>query len=252
MSLSRPLSAAQRQALASFQEIVQLQDDNLSVQVLDHCHWDLDLAVSQYVSGQYNHDEQNPLLGTHREDSAQSVFSSSTSTSSGNASSSSAASASDTGSGLFGLLLYPLRWLFQFQPFSVNPDQDTMTFVNEFHRQFPRSQELPISNSSYQSTVQSTFQASKFLIVYLHSPLHGDTDTFCEDVLCSERMRTFLQGGAATLWMGKVWDAEAYALSTQLRASAFPFIALLVCQSQRMVQVAERIQGTRLHNPSTV
>ncbi len=41
-----------------------------------------------------------------------------------------------------------------------------------------------------------------------------------------------------------MWDTEAYSLSIQLKASTFPFLALLVCQSERIVQVVNRIQGT--------
>eukprot|EP01036_Dinobryon_divergens_P027762 gene27762-36584_t len=44
-------------------------------------------------------------------------------------------------------------------------------------------------------------------------------------------------------WAGKIWDSEAYGLSSQLKATAYPFVALLVCQSNRMVQVAEKVQG---------
>jgi hypothetical protein len=45
------------------------------------------------------------------------------------------------------------------------------------------------------------------------------------------------------VWSGKIWDSEAYGLSMQLRTSSFPFLALLVCESERTVQIADRIQG---------
>jgi hypothetical protein len=46
------------------------------------------------------------------------------------------------------------------------------------------------------------------------------------------------------IWGGNIWDPEAYNLSMQFKVSTFPFIALLICQSERSVQIIDRIQGT--------
>jgi hypothetical protein len=62
------------------------------------------------------------------------------------------------------------------------------------------------------------------------------------EILCSESFKTFADENLL-VWSGQVWDAEAYALSMQLRCSSFPFLALLVCQSERSVQIADKIQG---------
>jgi FAS-associated factor 2 len=91
--------------------------------------------------------------------------------------------------------------------------------------------------------VQTAFRASRFVLVYIHSPLHEDSDRFCSEVLSSQSVLDFAAQNNVTTWVGKVWDREAYQLSTQLKTAAFPFVALLVCQSDRAVQVAERVQG---------
>lgn len=40
-----------------------------------------------------------------------------------------------------------------------------------------------------------------------------------------------------------MWDAEPYNLSMQLKVSSFPFMALMLCESERSVQIIDRIQG---------
>ena len=60
--------------------------------------------------------------------------------------------------------------------------------------------------------------------------------------MCSQNFRRFADDNIL-VWSGQVWDPEAYGLSMQLRTAAFPFVALLLCQSERSVQIADRVQG---------
>jgi FAS-associated factor 2 len=143
--------------------------------------------------------------------------------------------------GLFGLLLVPLRWLFQARPLSLNPDQDTLRFLDDYNLKVSPTHPN-FHAGSYQSAVANAFEQSKFLLVYIHSPLHEDTPRFCRGVLSAPAVVNFANEHLIT-WAGRVWDPEAYGLSTQLRATTFPFMALLVCQSNRTVQIADRIQG---------
>ena len=145
------------------------------------------------------------------------------------------------GGGLTGLLLVPLRWLFQSRPISLYPEQDSLRFIEEYNNKY--SMEHPIFHRhSYQDAVATAFQRSKFLFVYLHSPIHDDTQRFCQSVLSAPSLVTYTNENMLT-WAGKIWDPEAYGLSSQLKVSTFPFMAVLICQSNRTVQVVERIQG---------
>lgn len=45
------------------------------------------------------------------------------------------------------------------------------------------------------------------------------------------------------VWGGSIWNPEPYNLSLQLKVSTFPFLALLSCESERSVQILDRIQG---------
>ena len=47
-------------------------------------------------------------------------------------------------------------------------------------------------------------------------------------------------------WAGKIWDPEAYGLGIQLRNSTFPFLAVLLCQTDRTVQLADKIEGLKM------
>lgn len=145
------------------------------------------------------------------------------------------------GVGLTGLLLVPLRWLFQSRPISLHPEQDSLRFIEEYNNEY--STEHPIFHRhSYQNAVATAFQRTKFLLVYLHSPIHDDTQRFCQSVLSAPSLVTYTNENMLT-WAGKIWDPEAYGLSSQLKVSTFPFMAVLICQSNRTVQVVERIQG---------
>ncbi len=142
------------------------------------------------------------------------------------------------------MVLAPLRWLFQTRPVSLNRELDTRKFLAEFDTQYG-NQHPTFVEGSYQLAVQRAHQQSKFLLVYIHSPMHEDTPRFCHQVLCTQSFTQFANENFVC-WSGRVWDPEAYDLSHQLRASSFPFMALLVCQSERMVQVADRSQGQSL------
>ena len=142
---------------------------------------------------------------------------------------------------LLGSFSQPLRWLFQARPISLDPNRDAQKFVDEFEVNYGH-QHPQFFIGSYQNAVAAAFQQSKFLVVYLHSPIHDDTNRFCQQVLCTTQFINAMNENAV-IWGGKVWDPEAYSLSGQLGASAFPFLAILMCQSNRAVQIVDRIQG---------
>ncbi|RYY82921.1 hypothetical protein EON63_12320 [archaeon] len=220
--MNRELSDHQRELLTQFREIVNLQDEDRSVNILTRYDWDLQRAVEGYMSQVSQ--GVNPTRANPYPQQSSGVTPS-------------------TGSGLYDLLFYPLRWLFQTHPLSLNPNQDTTRFLTDFHERYP-SVQLPFFQSSYASAVQQTFSQSRFLLVYLHSPMHDDTDTYVRSVLGgTSRLNPFITQHHINVWAGRVWDAEAYSLSIQLQASAYPFMALLLPQSNRMVQIVEKVTG---------
>jgi hypothetical protein len=256
------LNDNQRTMLQSFQEIASIDDEYLCMQILQENNWNLDRALNQFVQGQMNEPDNNqPQVGSSSESNVvrRSNRSSDSLPRSGTNSSSSITSSNNHGNvvsdrrgqnqasneGMLGLLLVPLRWLFQVRPLSLNPDHDSNRFADDFDLKYSNSHPTFYRNS-YQSAVSHAFQRSKFLLVYLHSPMHEDTQRFCRGPFSSQPFTSFANDQLVT-WAGRVWDPEAYGLSTQLRATTFPFMALLMCQSARSVQIVERFQGILIH-----
>jgi hypothetical protein len=64
----------------------------------------------------------------------------------------------------------------------------------------------------------------------------------CRQTLCSPALKQVVDE-RLIMWGGSTDHAEAYNLSQVLRVTRFPFLALLVCQSGRSVQLIDRIQG---------
>jgi len=127
-------------------------------------------------------------------------------------------------------------------PHHIDPKLDTRKFLAEFDSTFS-AQHPVLHDNSFKTAVAKAFSASKFLLIYLHSPLHEDTDRFCQQVFCSPTLSSFVDNSNIVTWAGKVWDPEAYKLSSELGVSCFPYLALLVCYSNRQFKVAVPIQG---------
>lgn len=74
----------------------------------------------------------------------------------------------------------------------------------------------------------------KFLFVYLHSPRHQDTASFCRDTLAAPALVDYVNSTLVS-WGGDLRRADAFRLSSSLRAAAFPYCALLAFSGARCV-----------------
>jgi hypothetical protein len=154
------LSDSQRATLQTFQEIASINDEYLCIQILQQHNWDLDLALNTFVASQSedtslasrseaSRPEGNAVRRTNR-----STDSTSTSRASSRQSASTAVAPQQEGQqqapgGLFGLVLVPLRWLFQARPTSLNPEQDTVKFVDEYiEPNTPITMRVPIQTNT--------------------------------------------------------------------------------------------------------
>lgn len=245
------LSDEQQNALQLFQEISQINDIDLCRDILGENHWDVESAVEAFVSGRRASTSRSEGTPYQRNTSSSSSDDIALGTSSsrgrrGNTSDSSTAVTNASNNtngddGLFSWIFRPLRWLFQSRPISLNPEGDTRKFIQEFESKFG-SNHPNFMRSTYQQAVNDAYRASKFLLVYLHSPLHEDSQRFCSGTICSQNFKRFADENVF-VWSGQVWDPEAYDLSMKLKSATFPFVALLLCQSERTVQIADKVQG---------
>jgi len=72
----------------------------------------------------------------------------------------------------------------------------------------------------------------KFLFVYLHSPRHQNTEEFCANTLCAPNFVDYINS-TFVAWAGDVRFADAFRLSSSLRAAAYPYCALLAFSGSR-------------------
>jgi hypothetical protein len=218
------LTIPQLDRLNMFKEITQISDDVLGIQILEGNNWNVEASVNNFLQGRSSSsssgDSQRGRSNMGRPNSDNTMV---------NASNNAGASWN------------PLRWLFQTRPVSLNPELDTRRFLSDFDLKFG-NQHPQFCDTSYQAAVAEAFQNSKFLLVYIHSPMHEDTGRFCRQVLCTQSFSAFVDG-EMMMWAGQIWDAEAYSLSIQLRTTTFPFLALLVCKSDKVVQIVRRFEG---------
>lgn len=251
------LSAQQLATLREFMDVVHSDSVEECVDALARSGWRTEAAAEAYFNsssrgggGGGEEDESSSLLGAAS--SAQrssSAGASSASQSRGRAAPAGSGGAppssnNSNNNAASSSLSHYFRWLFQATPTSLDSEGDARRFIAELRRAHcPPGGQLPaLYEGSYVRAVAHANQQQKLLLVYLHSPIHEDTQLFCGQVLCSPAVREYLDEHLV-VWGGSVHQAEAYNLSNVLKATRFPFLALLACQSSRSVQLLERIQG---------
>jgi hypothetical protein len=150
------LTDRQRETLLNFSEITNITDLNLCRSILYSNDWNLEVSVDNFVRNRdirqstQNHDNAgaNSAPNLRRDND------------------------------MFQMMLAPLRWLFQSSPESLNPQQDASRFCDKFKLEY--GEDSPqLLDVSYNNAVAQAYRQSKFLLVYLHSPLHEDTGRFC-------------------------------------------------------------------------
>lgn len=114
-------------------------------------------------------------------------------------------------------------------------------FADDFERRY--GERPPCSEISYKDSVQLAISENRFLVIYLHSHLHDDSDKFCRRALLSPEVRGELSQNFVC-WGGTMAHSEAYALANeQLKPSSFPFFGVLLCKTNAIYCI-DRIEGS--------
>lgn len=95
---------------------------------------------------------------------------------------------------------------------------------------------------TYKNAAATATRNSKCLLVYLHSPLHQDTDKFCAEVLGSEAVLACVQRHFV-VWGAQLSSADGVILSEALRVSHYPFLAVLSTRPDGADVLIDKIQG---------
>jgi hypothetical protein len=167
------LSPEQLRSLQGFRDIAQTDDISRAVVVLDRNSWDIQASIDDFF--------RNSDLGGDAGDTRAAPRSQQAAPGARRANSPPPTRA--PAGPASGAATY-FQWLFQSIPTALNPDDDCATFKSDYERSYGLEHPT-FFQGAYTKAVAHAYQNSKFLLVYLHSPLHGDTPEFCRLVCAS-------------------------------------------------------------------
>ena len=116
---------------------------------------------------------------------------------------------------------------------------DVAEFVREYSERYGSSHP-PFNRGGYYQVLEEAKRDLRFLLVYLHSEEHQDTDNFCRNVLSSDAVKGELETSNIILWGCSVSRTEGYKVSQALRETSYPFLAMIVLRQHRMVVVSRQ------------
>lgn len=254
--------------LAYFQAITGISDPDLSTEILSAHNWDLELAISSITSNNPSSSASPSTTGLNQvpEDTGGLVLPpdgnnqppglawklitlpfSIVSTSLGLIS-------GVVGFGLWaagGILSYSLGAIGLNAPgrgggpatplVSVSQSAaEALEFVSSFERDYVRGSRPNFVAESFMDALQRSRHEYKLLFVYLHSPEHPDTQGFCERTLCSEMLAAFLNENFVC-WGGSVKASEGFKMSNSLKASRFPFCAVVMAATNQRIALLQQV-----------
>ena len=124
-----------------------------------------------------------------------------------------------------------------------DPAADVAEFRAAFADRYGDRERRPdFLRGSYNQALEEAKRDLRFLLVYLHSGRHQDTDAFCGETLCSDRLQDFLEENQVLLWGCSVETSEGHRVSQAMRECAYPFLAVIVLRNNKMMIVG-RVEG---------
>lgn len=263
--------------LAYFQAITGLEDPDLCTEILQAHDWDLELAISSFTSSNPPRERQEQTANT------QVIANSSSrngqnpverSDSPGNAvagpglawrlitlpysviSASIGLVSGAVGMGLWaagGVLSYSLGMLglnsgrggeSSTRLASVSAAAlEAMEFVAVFERDYGNVKPHFVSEG-FMDALQRSRSVFKLLFVYLHSPDHPDTPAFCEGTLCNDVLAAFVNENFVS-WGGSIRASEGFKMSNSLKASRYPFCAVVMPAANQRIALLQQIEGPK-------
>jgi FAS-associated factor 2 len=148
---------------------------------------------------------------------------------------------------IFGIFM-PNVWLHQLRITTnngENPEWAATQFVQNLEEKYgPIHPNFFIG--SFQQLCNKAKNEFKFMIIYIHSPLHQDTDKFCREILCTQLISDFFNENFLC-WGGNINFSDVYKVNNTLSVSTYPFMAVLYNNPIEGIIILERIEG--LINP---
>ncbi|KAL7108940.1 hypothetical protein ACP275_06G144500 [Erythranthe tilingii] len=120
---------------------------------------------------------------------------------------------------------------------------EAVDFVSSFQRDYGTVGPNFLTEG-FMDVLQRSRQEYKLMFVYLHSPEHPDTSGFCGRTLCSEMLASFLNENFVA-WGGSVKASEGFKMSNSLKASRFPFCAVVMAATNQRIALLQQVEGPK-------
>ncbi|KAH7513680.1 plant UBX domain-containing protein 10 [Ziziphus jujuba] len=120
---------------------------------------------------------------------------------------------------------------------------EAMEFVSRFERDYGTTRPNFVSEG-FMDALQRSRNTFKLLFVYLHSPDHPDTPLFCERTLCTEALAEFVNENFVS-WGGSIRASEGFKMSNSLKASRFPFCAVVMAATNQRIALLQQVEGPK-------
>lgn len=121
---------------------------------------------------------------------------------------------------------------------------EAMEFVAALEREYGSSVRVSFVSEGFMDALQRSRHAYKLLYVYLHSPDHPDTPMFVERTLGNEAFADFVNENFVA-WGGSIRASEGFKMSNSLKASRFPFCAVVMAATNQRIALLQQIEGPR-------
>lgn len=120
---------------------------------------------------------------------------------------------------------------------------EAMDFVSRFESEYGNRHPNFVSEG-FMDALQRSRHEFKLLFVYLHSPDHPDTPSFCEGTLCSDVLSAFVNENFVA-WGGSIRASEGFKMSNSLKASRFPFCAVVMAATNQRIALLQQVEGPK-------
>uniref|UniRef100_A0A0C9RQU9 TSA: Wollemia nobilis Ref_Wollemi_Transcript_1303_2038 transcribed RNA sequence n=1 Tax=Wollemia nobilis TaxID=56998 RepID=A0A0C9RQU9_9CONI len=120
---------------------------------------------------------------------------------------------------------------------------EAVAFINGFEREYGDSHPV-FQRASFMEALRTSREEFKLLFVYLHSPEHPNTQVFCQETLCSGAVVEYVNQNFVS-WGGNVRASEGFKMSNSLKASTFPFCAVVMPATNQRIALLQQVEGPK-------
>ena len=114
-------------------------------------------------------------------------------------------------------------------------------FVTEFGTKYGNA--VPFHRGTYNDALAEAKRDLKFLLVYLHSEHHQDTDDFCRNILTHSELVNYINRNNLLLWGCSISLPEGYRVSAALKENTYPFLGLVGLKEHNRMLLVRRYEG---------